>query len=84
MGEVFIFSADNPGMRTSNQLCATGVLIAFIERDAALYARVRFATHRGQPIEFLSTTPVLPEDQYVGSYVGVSYRPEQPEGAWIS
>ncbi|WP_395140649.1 hypothetical protein [Armatimonas sp.] len=60
------------------------IAAAHAGRDAALYARVRFATHRGQPIEFLSTTPVLPEDQYVGSYVGVSYRPEQPEGAWIS
>ena len=84
MGEVFIFSADNPGMRTSNQLSATGVLIAFIERDAALYARVRFATHRGQPIEFVSRTPITAESDFVGDYVGVCYRPEQPEGAWIS
>jgi len=77
-------SPDNLGMKVTNQLSATGVLIAFIERDAALYARVRFATHRGQPVEFVSSTPVLTESQFVGDYVGVSYRPEQPEGAWIS
>jgi hypothetical protein len=71
-------------MRATTQLSATGVLIAFIERDAALYARVRFATHRGQPIEFVCPTPVAPESRFVGDYVGVRYLPEQPEGAWIS
>lgn len=71
-------------MRATNQLSATGVLIAFVERDAALYARVRFATHRGQPIEFTSPTPTPAESRFVGDYVGVSYRPDQPEGAWIS
>ena len=71
-------------MRATNQLSATGVLIAFIERDAALYACVRFATHRGQPIEFVSNTPSPAESCFIGDYVGVRYRAEQPEGAWIS
>ena len=67
-------------MRATNQLSATGVLIAFIERDAALYARVRFATHQGQPIEFVSSTPIVADKDFVG----VCYRPDQPESAWIS
>lgn len=71
-------------MRANNPLSATGVLIAFVERDAALYARVRFATHQGQPIEFVSTTPSSAESRFVGDYVGVRYRPDQPESAWIS
>jgi hypothetical protein len=71
-------------MRATNSLSATGVLIAFIERDAALYARVRFATHQGQAIEFISTTPSLAENDSIGDYVGVAYSPEKPESAWIS
>ena len=71
-------------MKAISQLSATGVLIAFVERDAALYARVRFATHKGQPIEFTSPTPTPSESRFIGDYVGVHYRPEQPESAWIS
>ncbi len=71
-------------MKATNQLSATGVLIAFVERDTALYARVRFATHRGQPIEFTSLTPTTSNCRFIGDYVGVRYRTDQPESAWIS
>jgi hypothetical protein len=64
-----------------NRKTATGVLIGFEHHaTAASMARIRFATHRGEPIEFVSHCDA---EQLIGDYVGVLYDPEQPGAAFL-
>lgn len=73
--------SSNLALSRSGLRAATGVLIAFEERGEGYVARFRFATHRGEPVEFTSFASARNEERAIGDYVGVVYDPETPAGA---